>query len=591
MDEMAVFASGPSFNGELNDGTFKYTFAWVGTIYCAGLIEDKKGKLTNLEFPNIVTLEVNGRNYTYEINKILDEAFFKDTQIETVYLPNKLRAIGQRAFLGCKKLTTINFPESLSAIAVDAFYGCEELGEMITHTDTLGKESYKLHYVNDWLVDCTIINTKKPQTIIVKENTIATSNYIFKYTQTPETQNVGIKSNNIYEIQLPESLTKIGFGMCQGLSSLTKINIPNQVKEITAYAFDRCTKITSLILPSEISTIGENAFNGCEINLIYSFPLNLTNYNSCQINFPYGAKSITVSLDNYFGTEDFLGFTFNGKHSFRDLSVLRVINGDRFTEDLAPQMNDLTADVPGTDGQYFFGTTHKSRNFSIEVAFDNLSETDFRKWRQFCNGKELGDLIFDENPYKVYKAKITGTPQLKYICFDKDGQRVYKGEGTIQFTAYWPYAHTPNSETQNPMFVGGTFGVDGRDLANYLDILYPTKNQWVGASGLIDNPQVGDNPGDLPAPFVLTKTGTTTASSTSPVTFRVGDCSITLTNNVHNLKWDSKTGIVSGTAASAATSDRKPVAYTGESLGAIPVGGTTELELNGGTLEYDYWYY
>ena len=30
------------------------------------------------------------------------------------------------------------------------------------------------------------------------------------------------------------------------------------------------------------------------------------------------------------------------------------------------------------------------------------------------------------------------------LCFDENGKRIYKGEGTVQFTAYWPYAHTPD---------------------------------------------------------------------------------------------------------------------------------------------------
>lgn len=35
----------------------------------------------------------------------------------------------------------------------------------------------------------------------------------------------------------------------------------------------------------------------------------------------------------------------------------------------------------------------------------------------------------------------SGKPQLKYICFGKEGEvRTYKGEGTLTFTAYYPFA-------------------------------------------------------------------------------------------------------------------------------------------------------
>jgi hypothetical protein len=46
--------------------------------------------------------------------------------------------------------------------------------------------------------------------------------------------------------------------------------------------------------------------------------------------------------------------------------------------------------------------------------------------------KKIHDLIFDERPYKIWKAKVTGTATMKYIPFaEGETNRVYKGEGTI----------------------------------------------------------------------------------------------------------------------------------------------------------------
>ena len=140
---------------------------------------------------------------------------------------------------------------------------------------------------------------------------------------------------------------------------------------------------------------------------------------------------------------DFIGFTYNGKHSIDDFGIYRTSDGSRYNDDLVPALNDKTADIPGGDGQYFFSSNHKNRLFNIQIAFDHLSETKYREMRTWLDGKEIHDLVFDEAPYKVYSAKVTGTPQLKTLCFEEDGERVYKGEGTIQFTAYYPYAHTP----------------------------------------------------------------------------------------------------------------------------------------------------
>jgi hypothetical protein len=41
-------------------------------------------------------------------------------------------------------------------------------------------------------------------------------------------------------------------------------------------------------------------------------------------------------------------------------------------------------------------------------------------------------LIFDERPYKVYRAKVSGTATIKHLVFNEGrDNRLYKGEGTI----------------------------------------------------------------------------------------------------------------------------------------------------------------
>ena len=142
---------------------------------------------------------------------------------------------------------------------------------------------------------------------------------------------------------------------------------------------------------------------------------------------------------------DFIGFTYGGKHSCRDLKIYRTSNGNRYETNLFPTLKDNTASVPGQVGQYYFGTEVEQRQFNISFAFDALTEEDIRKLKQTFNGKELQPLIFDEEPYKVYSAKVTGSSVLKHLCFEENGQRIYKGEGNLQFTCYYPYAQSNNT--------------------------------------------------------------------------------------------------------------------------------------------------
>lgn len=156
------------------------------------------------------------------------------------------------------------------------------------------------------------------------------------------------------------------------------------------------------------------------------------------------AISVVKVPNNANNDQDFIAFSFNGKHSYDDFGIIRTIDSDRYDENLAPTLEDKTAEVPGGDGQYYFGTLHKTKTFNVNIAFENMTEKKFREMKQWLNGKELGELWFSEAPYKVWTAKVVGTPILKYIPFEINGQRIYRGEGTIQFTAYWPYAHTPD---------------------------------------------------------------------------------------------------------------------------------------------------
>ena len=138
-------------------------------------------------------------------------------------------------------------------------------------------------------------------------------------------------------------------------------------------------------------------------------------------------------------SSDYIGFTFNNTHS-SSLGIVRTSDGSRFNENLLPIIQDKTVQVPGGDGTYYFGSFYTQRQFNIPFAFDSLTEEQFATLKRWLGDKQVHELIFDELPYKAYQAKITGSATIKHIPFDENEKRVYKGEGSVQFTAYYPYA-------------------------------------------------------------------------------------------------------------------------------------------------------
>ena len=158
--------------------------------------------------------------------------------------------------------------------------------------------------------------------------------------------------------------------------------------------------------------------------------------------------------------DDFVGFSFGGVHS-STLGIIRTSEGSRYNQNLLPTIQEQTVQVPGGEGTYYFGSNYTQRQFSIFIAFDSLTEALFRKLLDTFGTKELKQLVFDEVPYKYYMVKTTGLPQLKYICFDEDGERIYKGEGTLNFIAYFPFAKSVY-----------------KFLSEYSDLDYPNKDEW-----------------------------------------------------------------------------------------------------------------
>lgn len=221
------------------------------------------------------------------------------------------------------------------------------------------------------------------------------------------------------------------------------------------------------------------------------------------------------------------------------VEVYRVSGGDRYDEELHPDIKDRTAEVPGVNGEYYFGSDYGTRTFDIEIAFDHLTETQFRNLRKVFGTKEIKRLIFNERPYKYYLAKLESPIELSYVCFDEpmkvettidgipykengvistshivmreneDGrtQRIYKGEGKMTLVCYFPFAKSvykqlPVDEEESGWAVSsGILSVEERGATQDHEAIdtYITEEPGTSTSGSI----IIYNPGDIETGFRL----------------------------------------------------------------------------------------
>lgn len=142
---------------------------------------------------------------------------------------------------------------------------------------------------------------------------------------------------------------------------------------------------------------------------------------------------------------DYIGFTFGGVHS-SELGLMRVSNGSRYEQDLLPPLQDKVAQVNGRDGAVYFGSQYNTRPIKVPVAFDNMTEESFNQLKRLLQDKKPKYLWFDETPYKQWLVKAANVQGFKWVCFDESHngkeKRIYKGEGTLEFSCFSPYAES-----------------------------------------------------------------------------------------------------------------------------------------------------
>ena len=67
---------------------------------------------------------------------------------------------------------------------------------------------------------------------------------------------------SLTSINIPESVTKIGWYAFYGCKSLTSITIPNSMTKIGWYAFAGCSNLREIIIPEGVK-IAEGVFENC----------------------------------------------------------------------------------------------------------------------------------------------------------------------------------------------------------------------------------------------------------------------------------------------------------------------------------------
>ena len=178
----------------------------------------------------------------YEVREIKYDAFEDNELIRSVVVPDSVVSIGASAFEGCTSLSNVVLSKNLQELGYKVFGDCPLLYEI---------------EIPKSLATANTITTGGP----FGESGL--KRVTFEAGTTEVVNNLFDNAKNLEEVQLLDTMTRIGFNAFQNCVSLHEIGIPNSVTEIASSAFDSCTSLTSVKIPDSVVSIGASAFEGC----------------------------------------------------------------------------------------------------------------------------------------------------------------------------------------------------------------------------------------------------------------------------------------------------------------------------------------
>lgn len=202
-------------------------------------------------------------------------AFSGCTSLTYIKIPDSVTSISAYAFMGCSSLTSIVIPDSVTFIGNNAFSGCSSLESITipfvgsqkrTSSDTyqypfgyiFGTSSYDggvatLQYYygssTSSITSTTYYIPSSLKTVIVTSGEILCGAFY--------------GCSNLTSVEIPDSVTSIGYRAFMRCSSLTSAIIGVSVTSIENEVFSWCSSLTSVEIPDSVTTIGARAFFDC----------------------------------------------------------------------------------------------------------------------------------------------------------------------------------------------------------------------------------------------------------------------------------------------------------------------------------------
>ncbi|MCR5653138.1 MAG: leucine-rich repeat protein, partial [Ruminococcus sp.] len=374
------------------------------------------------------------------------DAFYNNSNISVVTIPDTVTSIGKYAFRYCSSLTSVIIPDGVTSIETSVFENCSSLTSVIipSGVTSIGYNAFKgcsgLTSVTipsgvTTISGCAFEGCSGLTNIKIPDGVTTISGYVFE------------GCSGLTSVRIPESVTSIGDSAFKGCSGLTSVKIPESVTSIGSLAFAGCTGLTKAIILSEDATFDNNAFPdvtiyGCSGSTAEAYAAREGDsyYIPAQGNNP--AEHFVKAKNEFVDITEYLSYSFSEP-------VESTVSITKYSG-TATELNIVDTDVEGNivtgiDSEAFDGCT-SLKSVTIPGSVSAISSF------AFCDCSNLETVTIGDGVKEIGDGAF-------YDCKKLSEVNIPASVETIAETAF------EGCESLNKITIDGDYQLDDRSLA------------------------------------------------------------------------------------------------------------------------------